>query len=76
MKKETDKVLYTTKYALTRCNNKSLCYGHSHGSQDAEKTSCGIDINDKWIITHNRYDGKISCPKCLKKIKSTVNDVI
>jgi len=57
-------------YTMIRCNNQSLSYGHTHGSDDTEITICGINIvDDKWIITHNKHDGRISCPKCLKKIK-------
>jgi hypothetical protein len=59
------------RYTMIRCNNESMAYGKSHGSDDAETTCCGIDIiNDAWIITHNQYDGYISCPKCLKKINA------
>ncbi len=56
-------------YTMIRCNNASISYGHTHGSDNAEITNCGIKItDDKWIITHNRHDGDISCPKCLKNI--------
>ncbi len=59
------------RYTMTRCNNVSISYGHTHGSDDAETTCCGIKIiDDKWIITHNQYDGIISCRKCLKRINA------
>ena len=60
-----------TLYTVKKCKNKyndELCKT-SHGSDDGEKTLCGIELNENWFITQNEFDGIITCKKCKKVLK-------
>lgn len=39
--------------------------GVYHGSTDAKTTLCGLNINSHWYISHNQFDGPITCKECL-----------
>jgi len=41
-------------------------YGNVHGSEGCNWTLCKLEISENWYILTNNYDGKITCPKCLK----------
>lgn len=56
-----------TLYTVRKCNIKDNEFsGPSHGSDDGEFSICGIEFNEKFWITHNTFDGEITCKKCLK----------
>lgn len=59
-----------TQYCLSKTKKDSLdLIGHSHGSDDGDNTLCGVNATENpevWYLTHNKFDGNITCPKCLK----------
>lgn len=61
---DSSNVLYT----VMRVNKKDELYGKIHGSNHADKTLCGLEINENWWIVSNAFDGEITCPKCLKSL--------
>jgi len=56
-------------YLASRCRSDDSLYGPMHGSCDADKTLCGLDIDWKWwILNTEKSDGvKVTCKKCLSK---------
>ena len=60
-----------TLYTVKKCKNKynDELFKTSHGSDNGEETLCGIEINENWFITHNVFDGIITCKKCLAVLK-------
>ena len=60
-----------TLYTVKRCKNNfnDELFKTSHGSDNGEFTLCGIEINENWYITHNEFDGIITCKKCLNVFK-------
>ena len=54
-----------TLYTVSRCRKDDTLFGLAHGSDDGNITVCGQTINENWFITHNTFDGVITCKKCL-----------
>lgn len=54
--------LYTVSKA--RLDDGTL-YGPVHGSVDGVLTQCGQDINEKWMILTNGFQGVMTCKKCI-----------
>ncbi len=55
-------------YTVSRCRKRAdILFGVVHGSMDAHKTICGIEINGDggwWIMTNDRT-GEMTCRACL-----------
>ena len=47
-------------------------YGNVHGSAGCNWTLYKLEISENWYILTNNYDGKITCPKCLKVMEKTI----
>lgn len=58
-----------TLYTVRRVRANGNLFGSSHGSMDADKTTCGKDIDMKWWITNTKFDGEITCSECLKILR-------
>lgn len=54
-----------TLYTLRKVRKDGTLYGASHGADHDGMTLCGQEVNDKWWITNNTYDGEITCKQCL-----------
>jgi len=55
-----------TLYTLRKVRKDDTLYGASHGADHDGMTLCGQEVNDKWWITNNTYDGEITCKQCLQ----------
>lgn len=55
-------------YTVHYCKNKhdDSPRGLHHASKDAKETLCGKQIDERWYISNNTGDGKITCPRCLR----------
>ena len=55
-------------YLVSRCRKDDTLYGSMHGSNDADKTLCGHEIDCHWwILNAEKWDREnIDCKKCLK----------
>ena len=60
----TSKLIFD--HTVQRIKSDDTLYGPVHGSHDGgHNTVCGQDINHKfWILTDN-YDGEVTCKLCL-----------
>lgn len=56
-------------YTVVRCHKNGGLYGSRHGSDDGQVTICGEVIDDGWVITHNDFDGDVTCHKCKRALK-------
>lgn len=56
----------TFRYTTSKINvyNEKLI-GSVHYSETGDVTICGKDIDTKWWILSNNFDGKATCKKCL-----------
>ena len=61
------KTLYTIKKCKNNYNDE--LFKTAHGSDNGKFTICSIEINENWFITHNEFDGIITCRKCKKILK-------
>lgn len=69
-----DNAGWHTMYAVRRDLSTHQCK-LSHGSIDGDNTLCGkYMVGGAWYITHNGWDGPITCPKCLKIIRDCQKD--
>jgi hypothetical protein len=57
-------------YTVRQCRKDDTLYGPTHGSQDANTTACGKEIDSNWYIITNGFDGKITCKDCIKLLKN------
>ena len=57
------------RYVLRLGSATGKLFGASHGSMDSYKTLCGKNIDDHFWITHNAFDGNITCKECLKQLQ-------
>jgi hypothetical protein len=55
------------RYVVTRCRKSGEFFGPKHASVDGEKTLCGRVVDYRWIIVTNRFDGVVTCRKCIQK---------
>jgi hypothetical protein len=56
----------TTLYTVRLCKKDGTFYGAIHGSEDGDRTICGKELDERWCILTNNYDGEVTCKKCLK----------
>lgn len=67
-----------TLYTVRKVGKDDIQYGSSHGSNDDNghefQTICEKEIGKNWIITHNDFDGEITCKKCLKILEKEMNN--
>jgi hypothetical protein len=59
-------------YTVRRCRSLSNdeLIGPTHGSDDAEYTICGIEIDQYWWIETSDGSGTVTCKKCLRQQKA------
>jgi hypothetical protein len=53
-------------YTAVRCTKAGKEYGRSHGSMDCAITTCGLEMDEQWIILTNAFDGTPQCEKCFR----------
>ena len=58
-----------TLYTVQRCRNNGDVYGDIHGADNDQNTVCGREIDHRWFIINNTFDGEITCKECLKTLK-------
>lgn len=58
------KFVSSTVYSVRRIKRDMKAHGPHHGSRDGYSTVCGKSLDDGWYITHNNYDGPITCRAC------------
>lgn len=58
-------------YVVKLCTKAGKPYGVAHGADEdsSGETLCGRFIDEGYYITHNNFDGKVTCPICLKIMK-------
>jgi len=61
------------RYSVRRCTGPDKgslsLFGSYHGSHDGSSTLCGLSLNGEgYYITHNDFDGPITCRKCRGKL--------
>ena len=56
-------------YTVRKVSKEDRIYGPSHGTEDCDKTLCGIQINETWYLTDHSYNGTITCADCLEAIE-------
>jgi len=57
----------TCRYTASRIRKDDVLYGPIHGcSPSGNETLCGHEIDENWYIVTTKYDGKITCQKCLR----------
>jgi hypothetical protein len=65
-----------TLYTVSKCRNKDNpdgtphLYGPIHGSMDALKTVCGLELDWHWEVPNNTFDGTITCKRCFKSLSN------
>lgn len=63
-----------TLYTTRRCRKNGDLYGKTHGSMDGGKTVCGEDMDEKWWILTNAFDGRVTCKRCLDVINTPLTE--
>lgn len=57
------------RYTVRRCNREGFIYGSHHGSVNGSETLCGLVLGGGYYITHNEFDGPVTCRKCMGVIR-------
>lgn len=57
------------RYTVRRCSREGFIYGSHHGSVNGSETLCGLVLGGGYYITHNEFDGPVTCRKCLEEIR-------
>ena len=58
-------MIYLSNYVVSRCHSDDTLYGDTHSSQDANTTTCGIEMDGEWyILVAVTGDHIVSCPDC------------
>jgi hypothetical protein len=52
-------------YTAQRVRKDDTAYGLVHGSMDGSTTTCGMEMDEKWWILTNAFNGIPTCKKCL-----------
>jgi len=52
------------RYTVQRVRKDNSFYGTIHGSDDADLTYCGKEIDWRWYILNNRGTGEVTCKHC------------
>lgn len=58
-------VPFTAQYGVSRCKPDDSLYGPIHASMDANKTACGQDIDQRWMIMSNNGQYRATCKFCI-----------
>ena len=53
------------RYTVSRIDKNGNLYGPLHTSEDGNETLCGQPLNENWAVTHNSFDGRPTCRKCI-----------
>jgi hypothetical protein len=61
-------------YTASRCRKDNTTYGPIHGSMDSGHTLCGQEMDHRWFILTNAFNGVVTCKRCLQRMPKSLSE--